>query len=328
MKMRAILLYGKEDLRETDVDVPDVGPNDVLIKIKACGICPTDARKYYTLSGILPSLPFNLGHEWAGDVVEVGENITEFTPGMRVVGTGFGGYAEYILMSKSNTRYWWCLTEIPKGVTYEEATFTEPLADTIHSLVDQAKVTLGDWILIIGAGQMGLQHVMVAKCIGAKTIVSDVIEERLRYAERFGADIVLNPERDNVVEVVKKVTKNRGVDAAILTTVNQSAIDQALECIGKRSRIVIFAGVEKGLKVSVDTNKLHYNEALMIGSEWVGVDTPNKRLYETALELIASKRAPVGELITHRIKFSVEEIKRSFEMIRLGKTLKSVIIFE
>ena len=327
MKMKAILLYGKEDLREVSVDVPKVGPNDVLIKIKACGICPTDARKYYTLSGIIPKLPLNPGHEWAGEVIEVGENIKEFKPGMKVVGTEFGGYAEYLLMSKSAPR-WWTLREIPEGVTYEEATFTEPLADVLHSLIDQAKVKLGDWVLIVGAGQMGLQHVMVAKIIGAKVIVSDLIEERLKYAKRFGADIVLNPRRDNVAEVVKEVTMNRGVDVAILTVTNQSAMDQALECIGEKSRIVLFAGVEKGLRVSIDTNKIHYNEAMMIGSEWVGKGLPNKRLYEIALELIASKKVPIKELITHRIKFSSEEIKRSFEMIRSGKTLKSIIVFD
>lgn len=328
MKMKAILLYGKEDLREVTIDVPEVGPNDVLIKVKACGICPTDARKYYTLSGILPTLPFNLGHEWAGEVVEVGESVTEFAPGMRVVGTEFGGYAEYVLMSRLNAQRWWTLTEIPKGVSYEEATFTEPLADTIHCLVDQGKVRLGDWVLIIGAGQMGLQHVMVAKHIGAKVMVSDVIEERLRYAKRFGADIVLNPKRDNVAEVAREVTRGKGVDVAVLTTVNQSTMDQALECIGKKSRIVIFAGVREGLKVSIDTNKIHYNEAIMIGSEWVGVDTPNKSLYKIALELIASGSAPVKELITHRVRLSVEEIKRSFEMIRSAKTLKSVVVFD
>jgi len=326
MKMKAILLYGREDLREVSVDVPRVGPNDVLIKIRACGICPTDARKYYTLSGIIPKLPFNPGHEWAGEIVEVGENVTEFKPGMRVVGTEFGGYAEYLLMSKSAPR-WWTLKEIPEGVTYEEATFTEPLADVLHSLVDQAKVKLGDWVLIIGAGQMGLQHVMVAKHIGAKVIVSDLIEERLEYAKKFGADVVLNPKRDKVGEIVRKVTNNRGVDAAILTATNQSAMDQALECIGVGSRIILFAGVEKGLRVSIDSNKIHYNEAMIIGSEWVGKDIPNKRLYEIALELIASGSVPVKELITRRIKFSIEEIKKSFEMIRSAKTLKSIIVF-
>lgn len=320
-------MYGREDLREVEVELPKVGPGDVLIKIKACGICPTDVRKYYTLSGILPSLPFNLGHEWAGEVVEVGEDVEEFRPGMRVVGTEFGGYADYILMSRHNTRRWWTLTEIPPGISYEEATFTEPLADTIHSLIDQGNVRLGDWVLIIGAGQMGLQHVMVAKLIGANVVVSDVIEERLRYAERFGADVVVNAMEDNVAGVVREVTGGKGVDVAVLTAVNQFAIDQALDCIGKRSRIVIFAGVERGTRISIDTNKLHYNEAVMIGSEWVGVDTPNQRLYKLALDLIASGKAPVKELITHRIRFELDEMRRAFEMIKSAKALKVVVVF-
>ncbi|HDD40237.1 MAG TPA: hypothetical protein ENG21_03210 [Nitrososphaeria archaeon] len=326
--MKAILLYGREDLREVEVDVPKVGPNDVLIKIRACGICPTDARKYYTLSGILPTLPFNPGHEWAGDVVEVGENITEFKPGMRVVGTEFGGYAEYLLMSKLNTRRWWSLTEIPEGVSYEEATFTEPLADSIHSLIDQGRVKLGDWVLIVGAGQMGLQHVMVAKHIGAKVIATDILDERLKIAKELGADITLNPQNEDLKKVVDQVTNKRGVDAAILTVINQSTIDQALSCIGKKSRIVLFAGVEKGVRVSIDTNALHYNEALMIGSEWVGVDTPNTRLYRVALEMIRSGAAPVKRLITHRIRLSADEIRKSFEMIRSARTLKTIITLD
>jgi len=327
--MKAILLYGKEDLREVEVETPKVGPDDVLIKVRACGVCPTDARKYYTLSGILPTLPFNLGHEWAGDIVEVGENITEFKPGMRVAGSKFGGYAEYLLMSKTeDQRWWWTLTEIPENVSYEEATFVEPLADCLHSLIDQAEVKIGDWVLIIGAGQMGLQHVMVAKHIGAKVIVSDIIDERLRYAEDFGADYTINPKKESLEEAVKKLTQGEGVNAAILTAVNQSTMDQALKSIGKKARIVIFAGVEKGIKLSIDTNIIHYNEASIIGSEWVGVDGQNRKLYRLALELISSGVAPVKKLITHRFKFSVEEIKKAFEIIRSVKGLKSIVIFD
>jgi len=97
--------------------------------------------------------------------------------------------------------------------------------------------------------------------------------------------------------------------------------------VGKKSRIILFAGVEKGKKFTIDTNVIHYNEAVIIGSEWIGVDPPNYKLYDLALELIAKGVVPVKELITHRVRFAVEEIK-NFEMIRNKKTLKSVIVFD
>ena len=325
--MRAVLLFGKEDLREVEVEDPRVGSDDVLIKIRACGVCPTDVRKFYTLSGVMRRLPMNLGHEWAGDVVEVGENVKEFKPGDRVVGTDFRGYAEYAVMSRFSER-WPTLTKIPEGVSYEEATFTEPLADCIHSLVDQGGVRMGDVVLVMGAGQMGLQHLMVAKHMGAKVIVSEVLEERVRYARELGADYAVNPLKEDLQAVVEKVTDGEGVDAVIITAVNQATVDSALKAVRKRGRVVLFAGVPRGVTVQVDTNLIHYKESMVVGSEWIGVVNRDFRLYKLALDLIASGAAPVGRLITHRFRFSGDEILKAFDVIKNRRGLKAVIVFD
>jgi len=332
--MKAALLYGIRDLKIVEIDKPSVGPEDILIKVRACGVCPTDVRKY--LYGNHDQYPINTGHEWVGEIVEIGEDFFsddksgefgletgELREGMRVTGAGRGGFAEFAKVPKRILRIWPIL-EIPSDVSYEEATFTEPLADNVHAVMEQAQVKCGDLLVIIGAGQMGLQQLMLAKMIGANTIVSEILQDRLAYAEKFEADYVINPLEEDPVDAVKKVSRGRKADAVIVTVPSSSAVKQALRMVRKRGRVVLFAGAPKGRSmIEIDQNLIHYDEIILTGSEGIGPRPEGTKNYRIALDLISSRRLPLRELITHR--FPLEKLEEAYKIIESKRGLKAMI---
>jgi len=326
--LKAALLYGKQDLRYVDVPIPEVGPTDVLVKVKACGICPTDLRKYQLGkkgSPLLPHFPFNLGHEWTGDVVEVGELVSFPEVGMRIRGYSWGGYAEYALIKtyelvKRGAKITDMIIDLPENVSYEEGTFVEGVSVGMHAVLDQAKVKLGDYLVIIGAGQMGLQQVMIAKLAGATVISSDLLDWRLEYAEKFGADYLINPSREDPVEAVKKITGGKMANAAIVTVGSPAAIEQGLKVVGDHGRVVLFGGAPLDTTVTFEPNIIHYGEKVLIGC-----GSPPK-YNRKAIELISSGKTPVKKLITHR--FPLEKINEAFKIAlsKEEKYLKGIII--
>jgi L-iditol 2-dehydrogenase len=326
--LKAVLLYGKQDLRYVDVPKPKVGPTDVLVRVKACGICPTDLRKYQMGtegSPYLPGFPFNMGHEWTGDVVEVGELVTFPEAGMRVRSAGWAGYAEYALINtyefaNRGTRIADDVVVLPDNVSYEEGSFVEGVSVGMHAVIDQAKAQLGDCLVIIGSGQMGLQQVSIAKLVGATVVSSDTLDWRLEYAKKFGADYVINPSRDDPAHVVKEITGGRMADAVIVTVGLPDAILQGLNVVGDRGRVVLFGGAPMGTKVSLDPNMIHYGEKTLIGCGYWS-------LYSNrAIGLISSHKVPVRELITHR--FPLAKTEEAFRLALTDKQryLKGMII--
>ncbi|MCC7025074.1 MAG: zinc-binding dehydrogenase [Thermomicrobiales bacterium] len=324
--MRAALLYGIGDLRLVDVPTPEYGPDEVLTKVTVCAVCPTDIRKYRVGNGGVLQFPFNMGHEWVGEVVEVGKDVDDVKVGDRILGGGYAGYAEYAPVGGHNLRpVKGKPLVIPESVSDEEATFVEPLADAIHSIVDQGKVKIGDKVLILGAGQLALQHVMVAKAVGATVIVSEPIAERRELARQFGADYVLDgSSTEEVVAAVHELTDGQGADAAIVTIGSPEASVTALAAVRSRARIVLFGGFDRGVQTTLDLNIIHYKEIELTGSYWVGVPPyGNPDLYGVALKLIENGTVPVGKLITHR--FELENIHDAFDAIRTKAGMKAII---
>ena len=321
--MKEALLYGKGDLRVVEIDKPEIGPNDILVKVKACAVCPTDVRKYRTGNHSVHSYPINLGHEWTGDVVKIGDNVENWKEGMPIVGAGFKGYAEYAKLDQGYLNSGTIL-ELPENVSYEEGTFVEPLADCLHAVKDRAKVKAGDTVAIVGAGQMGLQLIMIAKSIGAKVIVSEPMEERIEYAEKLGADHAINTSKENLEETVKKLMKNWGPDSVIVSIGNPTAIEQALKIVRIGGRVVIFGGTPEGRVARIDPNIIHYKEIELTGSSWVGTIDINIQLYQEALDWIASKKIPVAKFVTHR--FTLDEIHKAFQVQENKEGLKVMII--
>ena len=325
--MKAALLYGVNDLRLVEVERPRLGEADILIKVRACGVCPTDIRKYRSgYQGYHSNLkyPENVGHEWAGDVVEVGSHVQGFSKGMRVAGTARGGYAEY-LKYDTGAGGRQVIVPIPAQVGYEQATFAEPLADCLHSLRDQGRVSAASVVAILGAGPMGLLHVMAAKALGAKVIASEPMAQRRSRASACGADIVLDPEHDDIVQRVRNATDGVGADAVIVSVGVPQLIMQALVMAARRGHVVLFAGFPRNVPVTLDPNLIHYGEVCVVGSSWVGVPSHESfGLYHEALSLIGQAQIPVGQLISAR--FPLDEIGQAFDSVEKRESLKVIIL--
>jgi len=324
--LKAALLYGVGDLRVVDLPKPEPQPDEVLMKVTVCGVCPTDIRKFRVGNGGVLKFPFNMGHEWVGEVVEVGSAVSDVKVGEKLIGGGYAGYAEYAPLGGMALRPVGGSTlKVPEGVTDEEATFVEPLADAIHSTVNQGKVTLGSTVLIVGGGQLALQHLMVAKALGATVIVSEQIAERRELAKQFGADHVLDgTSTEDVVAAVKDLTDGKGADAAIVSIGQPEASVVGVESVRERARVVLFGGYDRGVKTTLDLNIIHYKEIELVGSYWVGVPPyQNTELYKLALRLIQEKKVRVADLITHRA--TLDDIHDVFDAIRTRAGLKAMI---
>ena len=335
-KMKAAMLYGVKDLRVQDINIPTVADGEISVKVKAATTCGTDLKIYQRgyVSGVI-KLPTVFGHEWAGDIIEVGKGVSYFQKGMRVrAGNSspclrcymcqrgkfnlcedmmwlWGAYAEYVKVPQRivmlNTQV------IPDHVTYEEAAVTEPLACVLHG-VEEAGVKLGDTVAIIGAGPIGLLHLLTVKKMGAaKVIISDTIDERLKFAEKLGVDETINAKQEDTVEKTKKLTSGYGADVVIEAIGLPATWEQALKMVRKGGTVLEFGGCPPGTEIKVSTEQLHYGETTVMGAFHT---TPAH--FKKALNLIASGTINVKPLITNKMKLA--DLKQAFALLITSKT--------
>jgi len=334
--MKAAMLYGVKDLRIEDVDVPEVKAGEVLVKVKTATTCGTDLKIFqrgYVKKVI--RLPTVFGHEWAGEVVEVGEGLDWPKKGMRVrAGNSapclhcsmcqkgkynlcenmiwlWGAYAEYIKVPARMVLV--NMQEIPQHVSYEEASMTEPLACVLHG-AEEAGVKLGDIVTVIGAGPIGLLHLLTVKRKGAGKIISiDLVEERLDFARKLGADETINAGKENVMEKVRRLTGGYGADVVIEAIGLPATWEQALKLVRKGGAVLEFGGCPPGTEIKVDTELLHYGEVTVRGAFHA---TPLH--FKKALNLIASRTIDLRPLVTRKMR--LEEIKEAFEILSTTKS--------
>jgi L-iditol 2-dehydrogenase len=319
--MRATILYGPNDLRIEEVDVPSLGPHEVLIKVMADGICPTGlhAVRNGVQWGAPPGVRFPgfPGHEFGGEVVEVGRSVKGVKVGDKVVGdlilrcgrchycrTGRGNLCENLdrLGYFSWAGYVKTLDDqtyrIPDGISYEEAAFTEPLACVLHGN-RRANIPPGGNVVIIGAGPIGQLHLQLAKNIsGARVIVSDPIEKRLKIARSLGADEIVRPDKEDMTKRVKELTEGKGADSVVVTIGNAKAQEESLQLVRKAGTVLFFAGIH-GFGVpssSINPNLIHYGEVDIRGSF---DKTPEE--FRCALKLIGLGTVKVKPLVSHML---------------------------
>ncbi|MDQ1280152.1 MAG: hypothetical protein QG670_1415 [Thermoproteota archaeon] len=325
--MKAALLYEKDDLRIVDVPIPTIGPKEILVKVKAAKVCPTCIRKYRLGSKdhSIRSLPTNTCHEYSSEVIEVGAEVTNIKKGMRLIGGGQGN-AEYV---KLEARYLdpsfpYSVLEFPSNVSYEEAPFIIPLAENIHSVLDQAQCKFGDTILIAGAGQMGLMQMNAAMWTGATVIATDMNESRLELAKEFGATYTINPAKENVVDAVRKITGGNMADCSVATLGNPVVIKQALDVTRNSARIVIFGGAPTGTIMQFDPNDIHYTEKILVGCEGIGVQpySHRERRFQAAKH-VAQGRIPLKKIL---MVMPMTDIVKAYEMIEKQQILTAVLI--
>ena len=312
--MRAARLHGIGDLRIESLDVPRPGPRELVVRVEACGICPTDVRKYAI--GTRDGYPLNPGHEWVGEVVEVGPDAAEWSIGQRVCGDTYAGYAEFAVLSVEPGAWSNGALAIPADFDAVRATFVEPLADCVHAVHDQARVGRGSRVCIVGAGQMGLQMVAVAAAAGAEVTVVEPNEERRALAAEFGAA--------QTADAPELASAAHGSEAVILTI---GAVDLVATCVGAVApggRVVLFAGFGAAPHATLNLDVIHYREVSLVGSEWIGTP-PNQRRerYADALDLIASGEVPVERLVSGEV--GLDGIVGAFAAIREHRGLKYVL---
>lgn len=332
----AALLYGVKGLKVESIDIPEIGPGEILVRVRAATTCGTDVKIFQRgyVERVI-KLPTVFGHEWAGDVVKVGNGVSWIKEGMRVrAGNSapclrcrmcqkgkynlcedmvwlWGAYAEYIRVPARmvilNTQ------EIPSHITYEEAAVTEPLACVLHG-IKEASVKLGDKVAIIGAGPVGLLHLQLVKKLGAeKVIISDVVDERLQVAQELGADETINARLEDAVGAVRLLTEGYGADVVIEAVGFPTTWVQALRMVRKGGTVLEFGGCPLGTEIGVSTELLHYGEIAVMGTFHT---TPAH--FKEALNLIASRTIKTKPLITREMK--LDEIKKAFEILTTSKS--------
>lgn len=339
--MKAAVYHRQGDIRIEQIAVPEIDDDEILVEMKACGICGSDLMDWYLKS----RAPLVLGHEPAGIVVEKGKKVREFNVGERVFvhhhvadltchycqngdytmceqfhrsNIKPGGLAQYFKVPAPNLQL--DTLKIPKHVSLEEATLIEPVGCCIRAL-DKCGLKTGDSIAIIGAGPTGLIHTALSKIYGAsETIVSDLIDFRLGFAKRFGADTIVNPKKEDFAEIVKVVTQNRGVDIVVVTAPSLEAYKTGISACRKGGRLCVFAPTNPGKYLQISPKKLFFSETQMITSY-----STSHLETRMALRLIASGRIRVRELITHR--FVLEDVAEAFKTASEGaESLKVMIL--
>jgi L-iditol 2-dehydrogenase len=338
-------LYAPGDLRVEDLPVPEAGPGDLVIRVRTCSTCGTDA-KIFRFGHHHISLPRVLGHEVAGEITEVGSGVGGWSVGDRVqiiaaipcgvchycrkgqhtvcedlesIGYQYdGGFAEFMrvpakVLSVDG------VNRIPEHVPFEEASLTEPLACVLNGQ-ELAQVGEGDVVVILGAGPIGCLHVRLARARGAKTVVLiDVNQGRLDLAARAEPDAAIDSTKDDPIDAVRKLTEGRGADVVITATGVGQAQEQALEMTASRGRISLFGGLPKdNSTIRFDSNLVHYGEISVFGA-YGSAPRHNRE----ALSLIADGKVRVDDLITHRMPLA--DVHRAIETVISGDGLKVVI---
>ena len=326
--MRVAVYYSNSDLRLEEMPVPAIGPGELLVRIEASGICGSDVMEWYRINKV----PLVLGHEIAGEVVEVGEGVVEFSAGDRVAVTHHvpcmschycisghetvcetlrttsydpGGFSEYVRVPAINVRTGTFL--LPDSVSYEDASFIEPVA-CVYRGQQKAGVTPGCSVLVIGSGISGLLHVMVARALGAGRIVAtDMLDFRLDAARRLGAEAVIRASED-VPAVFMEMNEGRGADVVILCAGAPQAVEQALVAAGRMGTVLFFATTKPEVKIPLAVNEFFWRNEVTLTSSYAGGPADCR----TALELIRTGRVPVSETITHRLPLA--EIGRGFDL--------------
>jgi L-iditol 2-dehydrogenase len=333
------MYYNNRDVRLEEFPKPKIGPGEILVKVVSSGICGSDVLEWYRVK----KAPLVLGHEIAGDIVEVGEGVKKYKVGDKVFvahhvpcdschyclsgnetvcqtlhTTNYfpGGFSEYIRIPKINVEKGVLL--IPKEVSYDEATLIEPLACVIRGQ-RMAQLKKGQSVIILGAGLSGLLHLMLAKNKGAKpAIVTDINEYRLKCAKDFGADSILNA-KEEIISALRKTNNGNLADLVIVCTGASSAFQQALECVDRAGTILFFAAPLPGEKVAIPVNDFWRLSIKLMHS--YGASPKDA---QEALGIIREKTLPLAKMITHCLP--LEKAGEGFKLVSEAKECMKVVI--
>jgi L-iditol 2-dehydrogenase len=344
--MKAAVLEGVDRIDLKDVEKPACTPDTILVRVDACAVCGTDVKALRHGHHMIEP-PIVLGHELAGTIVEVGDDVHGYYDSERVtvapavpcgvchycrrghstvcenlldIGSCWdGGFAEYMLVPPAAVRAA-SVNKVPGGVSSAAAALTEPLACCLNAQ-EMLGVGAGDNVLVIGSGPIGCLNAMLARTLGAaRVIMADVDAHRLELAEAADADVYVNSAEKDLKEKVLARTSDRGADVVIVACPSAEAQQQAMEYAAPRARVNFFGGLPKGSgTIDFDSNRLHYQELTVLGNHG---STPDQNY--RALQLIASGHVAVEKVITHR--FMLDQIEEAIGTAERKEGLKVVVL--
>ena len=332
--MLAAVYRGKDDVRVETVPVPAIGPGELLLRVHTCGICGTDLKKISTGSHSAPRI---FGHETAGVVAAVGEGVTQFQPGDRIMAfhhipcgecyycrhrvyaqcpvykkvgctAGFepsgGGFAEYVRVMDWIVRRG--VVRIPGEVSFEQACFIEPV-NTCMKGIEGLRLEAGESVLVMGQGPIGILLGLLAKGMGAKVITSDLFPQRHTIGRSYGLECTIDASRVDTIQTVKGLTGGRGADAVVVAAAGNSLIRPALDAARPGGRVLLFAQTVRG-EASIDPAAICVDEKTLLGSYSASVD-----LQEKSVAFVLGGQADLTRLISHRFP-----LNRAIEALNLA----------
>jgi L-iditol 2-dehydrogenase len=345
--MKAAVLEDVNRIVYRSVPDPELQRGDMLLKVTAATVCGTDIRilRGRKTAGI--RYPSVIGHEFAAEVVDAGGH-SQFKPGqpvavcpafacghcalcqadaenlcLNLIAMGYeidGAFAEYVRVPMQGVQSGNVFALKP-GVTPEVVALAEPLACVINGQ-ERVRIERGDTVVVLGAGPIGLLHVKLAQLAGAKrVIVSQRSATRRDVARAAGADVVIDPNQEDVVARVKHETAGLGADVAICAIGNTALANQAIAMVGLRGRVSLFSGFTPGATEALDVNKIHYSEIFVTGAFGL-----TRRQFKRALELIENGHIEVASMLS--LRFALCDINAAMAAAESGTTVKVAIVNE
>jgi len=340
--MKAVFVAEENSVSVKDIPIPEISDGDVLVKMRACGLCGSDLEKVYGHYGVVSK---RLGHEPAGEIVAVGKKVKNLKVGDRVFvhhhvpcySCHYCEHEDYTMCSqyqKSNLEpcglaevflvpQWNVsrggIIKLPDNISFEEAAMIEPLACCIRA-INKSGMKNGDDLAVVGVGPAGIMHIILAKTFGAgKIFAIDINDFRLEFAKKLGVHLAINATKQDATKIIQDSTENRGADIVIVATGSTKALLQSLELVRNGGKVVLFGVPSKGSNVTLDVNRIFSNEIKLIPSLAASEKETNQ-----AFELIVSKRLEIKPIITHR--FSLERAEDAIKCAYEAKDAMKVVV--
>lgn len=335
---KGAIVHGEGDIRLEDLEQQEVKDKEVLIEVYKANICPTDLRGY---RGVKPlDKPERVGHEFAGVIKAIGEEVSNFKVGDRVTALSWtpcfvcqkcvsgkysacphrkmnmGGFGEYITLNE-NVVY-----HIPNNLPFQVASYAEPLGSVLKANIEITPVNTGDTVIVYGLGPMGQLHTQVASLMGATKVIGiDLIQSRLDIAQELGADYTINPGETDPVAQVEEITNGEGADI-IMVAVGGAAeapcAETAMDMAAHGGKINIFTGTYPSKNINIDPNLVHYKELNVTGTR-----SYNLKTFQLALDLLSSGKINVEPI--SQPKINLDDIKKGFEIHGTKEAMKVAV---
>jgi threonine dehydrogenase-like Zn-dependent dehydrogenase len=333
---------GPKQIRIDELPIPTPGPRQALVKVKACAICTWEQRMY---TGEEHFYPLAGGHEVSGELVEVGSQVfSDAKIGDRVIFAGLtrcgycdscrkgldsncdnsrkplrdvdvagpAGLGEYVLIEDYQ------LYKAANDVSFEELCLVEPVSCVTRS-IRQAKLERTDNVVVVGAGIMGLLHVLLAKQAGARVIVSEPNAKRAAFAKTLGADEIVDPVNESFLDRIKDLTSGKGADVIFNAVSIAAAVEQSVEAAAKRGRIMVYASIHpRGTKISVDPNLFHGKEIVLSGTV-----SQDKEDFLIATRMVSEKLIDLKPFISKVLPFA--QLEEAILAALTPETYRSIV---